>query len=953
MLPRWFKKPLSTALLCLAILSMMIPAIAQTTTGVVSGTATATGGAALPGATVTLSPGKHSTTSDEQGNFRFSGIAPGTYAVKVSYLGFNPYTASVSVGPKGTAAVQAVLQVAGTSQTVTVAASTQAVGMAQAINEQRSISNITDVLPRALIVSLPNANLADAVGRLPGVTLERDEGEGKYVQIRGTEPRLSNLTIDGVQVPSPEGGIRQVKLDTIPADLIESVDVYKTLEADQPGDAIGGSANLQTKMATNTPVVSFYTQRGYTPINHGVPVWNAGGTAGKRFGARQQFGIIGSGEFDYNGRGIYDVEPIPMLNPGNQVFFQTADLRNYRYQRKRYGFGIDSDYRFSDKSTVWVRSLFSDFKDQGRRYDYGIFDNTPANYGGAAPTDGSTTPTLTTEGRLGDYQVADLVLGGSHTTGAWEWDWKGAAARARMLNPINGGESITTFNYINSTSNCQYDPAATTTTYEPRFTPACYTEAFNPANFVLSSVGHANHGLTAQVNLQASTSFTRSYMAASDPGVLRGGLYFLSDHKFDDSWENDYTPNGQIPMTQFLDGFQTTNYYGGAYPYGPGVGWGKVNSYLTANPGQFAMTSTAGGNSNNFDLVEHVAAAYLMNTIAMGRFTLIGGLRVERTTDNSVAFFQQLDTSGNVVKQCLCGPAKSQYTNLLPSASLEMQLDSNSDIRFAYARGINRPDPQYLTAAVSVDASFDPTGNHPLVTVGNPALGPETANNYDVLYERYFQPVGEVRAGFFYKDLFNPIVSNQSGQPLPNVPDCPTASCYEVTSSNAGGAHIAGVELSFDQNFRYLPGFLSHFGMFGNWSYAASQAQGLAGRSDRPAMLRQAPYTWNLSPTLDWGRLSMRAGLSYNGANIYQYNYQDGNAGGITSPNGDIYLYQHIQVDAQASFAVGHGITLLVDGLNLNNAPFGFYQGSKQYPIQREFYHPTYSIGLRWSSGGE
>src|SRR5438046_6139365 len=102
--------------------------------------------------------------------------------------------------------------------------------------------------------------MADAIGRLPSVTLERDEGEGKYVQIRGTEPRLSNLTIDGINVPSPEGGVRQVKLDTIPADLVESVEINKTLEANMDGDGIGGSVDLVTKSVStdirNVPIVT-------------------------------------------------------------------------------------------------------------------------------------------------------------------------------------------------------------------------------------------------------------------------------------------------------------------------------------------------------------------------------------------------------------------------------------------------------------------------------------------------------------------------------------------------------------------------------------------------------------------------------------------------------------------------------------------------------------------------
>jgi outer membrane receptor for ferrienterochelin and colicin len=114
--------------------------------------------------------------------------------------------------------LDAVMQVASSTEQVVVY-SDRLHGEADAINRERTSPNILNVLTSDVITSLPNANIADAVGRLPGVTLERDEGEGKYVQIRGTEPRLSNTTIDGVNVPSPEGSVRQVKLDTIPADL--------------------------------------------------------------------------------------------------------------------------------------------------------------------------------------------------------------------------------------------------------------------------------------------------------------------------------------------------------------------------------------------------------------------------------------------------------------------------------------------------------------------------------------------------------------------------------------------------------------------------------------------------------------------------------------------------------------------------------------------------------------
>jgi len=148
-----------------------------------------------------------------------------------------------------------------------------------------------------------------------------------------------------------------------------------------------------------------------------------------------------------------------------------------------------------------------------------------------------------------------------------------------------------------------------------------------------------------------------------------------------------------------------------------------------------------------------------------------------------------------------------------------------------------------------------------------------------------------------------------------------------------------------------LPGALKGLGLFANYSYATSKAHNVnpAGpRSDSPALLRQAPHTWNISPTYDHGRVSTRVGLAYNGPNIFQYFYVDGAPGGLKGPLGDLYLYSHFQVDAQGSVYLGKGLTATVAGLNLNNEVFGFYFGSSPYFTQREFYKPTYTFGLRW-----
>ena len=167
-----------------------------------------------------------------------------------------------------TKSIDAVLQVAPSNQAIDVHADLH--GEAEQIQVQKTSEDIVNVLSADVITSLPNANIADAVGRLPGVTLERDEGEGKYVQVRGTEPRLTNVTIEGINVASPEVAVRQIKLDVIPADLVESVELEKTLSANEDGDAIGGTVNLKLKNAGDQPTLILNGIGGYTPIMAGA-----------------------------------------------------------------------------------------------------------------------------------------------------------------------------------------------------------------------------------------------------------------------------------------------------------------------------------------------------------------------------------------------------------------------------------------------------------------------------------------------------------------------------------------------------------------------------------------------------------------------------------------------------------------------------------------------------------
>jgi hypothetical protein len=217
------------------------------------------------------------------------------------------------------------------------------------------------------------------------------------------------------------------------------------------------------------------------------------------------------------------------------------------------------------------------------------------------------------------------------------------------------------------------------------------------------------------------------------------------------------------------------------------------------------------------------------------------------------------------------------------------------------------------------------------------------------LFEHYLQPFGVISAGYFYKSLQNPIVSRTFELDSYQPPGGPLGNYLATQPINAGSGWISGFEAAYLQHFSSLPGLWGGLGLSANYGYTASRANGIPGRSDHPSLLRTSPNAFNISPTFDRGRLSIRVGMSYNQGSIYSYQYTDGTPGGVKGPLSDIYFYSHFQVDAQGSIRMSHGLSFVVYGLNLNNAVFGFYQGSTQYMIQREYYQPTVAAGVRWS----
>jgi TonB-dependent receptor len=935
----------------LAILVILAPAAGvrgQSAKGTLNGRVTDLSGGVLQGAQIELESRDVNVNSNTLGEFFINDLDPGQYTINVSYIGFKTFTKTVDVVAGRTTNLDVKLGVESQNLEVLVTAD-RVSAEAEAVNRERTADNIVQVLPDDVIRSLPNANLADALGRLPSVSLERDEGEGKYVQVRGTEPRLTNTTIDDVNVPSPESGVRQIKFDAIPADIVESVEINKTLQANMDGDGIGGSINLVTKTAGERPTIALSGMGGYMPILGGRPQVESTGTIGQRFGSQKRFGILVGGSYDWSGRGIDDLEPVSDLatlpNGPTALWKDSIDVREYRYYRTRWGLAGSADYKLNEGSNLYARFLYSDFQNYGDRWVYSLTDNTPniSLLGGNGG--GTGTPSFNTQDRRPDIAIASLVVGGKHVLTSTWYSWDVSVSRSRDLSSAPGTAS---FGSTLATSNCEFDPAATKSIYRPQFTPACFSEAYDPTTMQLSDV-QISHGLSAQLNLQFTGAMAKRYHIGSHLASIEIGGKFRNAHKFDDTYNVAFTPNGDVFLNQFPNALVNNHYYDNSYKLGYNPSYQSVRNFVNANPADFTSQSTLGADPANYDLIEKVSAGYLMNTLDLSnRVRIVAGVRFEGTDLTTVSFDNQTNS--------LSDRANGSYIKVLPSASLRYAFTPNTDLRLVYGRGLSRPDPQDIAQSVTFTTVGSPGSVKNTATLGNPNLKAETADNFDVLVEHYLNPFGMVTAGFFYKNLSDPIVTKsfvlQNFQPSPIAP----VGTYTVTQPlNAGSAWISGFEAAYLQHLTFLPGALGGLGVSANYGYTASRASGLSGRSDHPRLLRNAPNTWNLSPTYDRGRVSIRVGLSYNQANISSYNFQDGTdgsnvtPGGLKGPFGDVYFYSHLQVDAQGSVRLAHGLTFIMYGLNLTNEVFGFYQGQPQFMIQREYYTPTIAAGFRWS----
>ena len=898
---------------------------AQSATGVIAGRVADSSDTPVSGATLQIGTTRLGAISDSVGHYRIAGLDAGTYRIHVRRLSFAADSFTIAVLPSTIAHHDVVLRpVAAMITGMQVVAARPEATHVEAVEEVRAAPTVVSVISAGEIKALPNANAADAAARLPGVTTERAEGEGEYVEVRGTESRLANVTIDGVHLPGTAQGQRNPRLDDIPSDLVGELEVSKTLTADMDAAAIGGTVNVVTEIPAGAPHGSIRGEYGAITLLD-KRIGQAALTYGGRVGANQRFGFLIAGSFDVNQRTINDIEPTWATGGGIVPFYpnEFSDQID-QYNRTRYGAGLDLDYRISKQTTIYAKGLYSKFLDHGTLY---VFDVGNGNGGPVAPAPNTRAVGLDTGATLYRLsqsltptdQLYSSVIGGRTLFGRDTLSYQ-ASYGGTSEDIVNFRASP--FNFVSSAT-VRYDYS----------NPNVPLYSFPSAEFARAAQQASNFYMSGYEN---DNTHNRAYAVGgqidfSTPHLEFGAKVSDQGSRFTTAtYSADYT-GPPLPMSQLVASFNDPGFYSAIHPlaFGPTPDDHAVQAYENAHPGQFHIQSDPMANAlGSFSGNERVYATYAMTRGTLGRFSLNAGLRGE-LTQGSYLGHDHLSAS-------------QTYFDLFPSGEVKYKIDQASDVRFAASRAIGRPNFSDLAPSVS-GLIGDPAT---IVMIGNPNLRPERAWNLDLLAERFLPASGLVSAGLFYKQIDNFIfVQSFPGYRVPPFNDGPNYRAGQPQNGSAGT--LLGFEFDWSQRLAFLPSFWSGFGfdvngtLISSWATLPPDSAGVTRHTKLP---HQSPSLANMALTYERHPIEARVAWAWQAANITSY------GDGTSNPAiGDQYFYDHSQIDASIEWTVFDRTTLEIEGLNLNNAVFGFYSGTphQHYSFQREYYGQQFAIEIK------
>jgi TonB-dependent receptor len=906
-------------------------------------------------------------TTNAQGAYAFSDLRPGAYTLIVTPSGGAPIQHKITVTARKT--TQEDITVGGEMtalESITVMA--QRTPIAVAREAQYEAPNLVNITTYEEIRKIPDVSVAEAVRRIPGISLETDEGEGRYVNCRGLDADLNSTTFGGLRLPptnnaSPFGGYRAVTLDSIPIGLVGAITVTKSNLPSQDAEALGCTIEITPKTApqNGAPFIQGNVGSGYEPLR-GTGIIDVAVTAGGRFGgpgkpsdsdvtaySDRPFSVVLTATYYDDQRGFDDVEPAyfddtargAVPAPGGHPYdaINGIDFRDYELHRKRHGYGIDLGYQPNSDNSWYLRGFDAGYTEKYLRpYLHLKPDgNTVLN------ADGTITDTLNAPGaitkNLRDERETSrdrvFVLGGKNIIGDNTLDYRVGYTKGTWDKFYDENSQYTYMPPAGSNITYTYNLSGAGHTPNQTVTGANYLD---PTQYQLTGANNSS-----AVNFDKELSFAANF----DMPLHWGGLE-SEDLKVGASARlrkkrttaNSLSYPNLTPVllsTAASSGPET--YYNNRYPIGVDIAPG----FLQANFGPGVMAPAPDSAALSPDLLsdlqqfldakENVYALYGQYQMNSGPFGLVGGVRVERTTDKSNAYqvqktFDTTVTPAFETDTVTPVTASKSYTNWFPSLQGKYEIAPKLITRATWSSTLARPGFNQSNVSKTIDFG---SGQ---VTVGNPDLKPAKANSFDLTIEKYLQSAGILSLGIFDKEFKDYIVPNQTG--FATVPGT-TTPLRLFTFSNVNKSHARGAEFNWEQRFKDLPGFLSGLGASANYTFVDSRIEIRPGQfSTLPSASKN---TWNVAAFYEEYGLGLRLVAYSTSADLFSIGSQR---------SGDVWNATRTSMDFGSTYAFAEHWSAYFNAKNLLNTPHKFYQGTFERVIQREFYGQTYQVGVRF-----
>lgn len=797
----------------------------------------------------------------------------------------------------------------------TVLVSGQRSSMRRALAQQQKADNIVSVVSSDDIGGLPDKNAAEALARLPGVAVQRDQGEGRYIVVRGMGPDYNAVTINGAQVPSPEAGRRAVALDVLPAGLIRSLEVSKTLMPEQDANSLGGAVEVKSLSAFDLPGKSVSMQAGASrDQNTGNNSPHASLLLADRF-MDGKLGVAAGISLERRKFGSDNVETGGGWEDGQ---LSGVEFRNYLPERERNALAVNLDYRPQAGQALYLRTLLSRFSDDEvrDRLTIGDFEDDTA----APDTDASARGERRLRQRKYTQEIRSVVLGGETRFDYWKLAASAGASRASEDTPESINDAR--FRGLDDFSDVRFSGTMRPVLIGP-------ASLANPANYRLQ-------GITLQARDSKDAEHHAKFDLSRQIGTIdiKGGMKASRRKKENDTDQWGYTSRnassgnyygaGSVSMSAFTQGALD-------YPFanlGPGIDQQAIRARV-AGLGRDAALLEAESAFDDYTMKEDIDAGYVQAGADIGAWRLLAGVRHECTS---------FDARGNEVSEDgvrVLARSKS-YSNWLPNLQLRYDLDKQTSVRAAWTNSVVRADFSQLAPGISYDSETE-------AVIGNPDLEPLTSSNFDLGIEHMLGANGALSAYAYAKKIDNfTYTTDLAGTGA--WADFESAVSY----ANGGKARVRGIELSYSHALRMLPAPWNGLIVGANASFNSGKADISRFDIDSNRILSrrirlpgQSKQIVNLMIGYESGPVSTRLALNH------KSNYLLEVGGDILDASADGYVDGQRQVDFSFGYQISKKMQIVFEGINLNNEKYYVYQGSRQYNMQHEQYGRTYKLSLK------